>query len=239
MKLLLCVLSMLVVSGPSTSGADDRGRLIFSDDFNRNESQETKDEIGNGWKSNSASRAGGNKQVDLKDGAMHIVMHATADHAVSVRHDNEFRNGGVELRFRLDDGKDTLGLDFADLDLKTVHAGHLFKVTVGASKLVMADLKTGNMDLKIYEANKAKTTTPEMKALLKTKQKVVPLQLDAGKWYTLDVQVVGDTVRVFIDGKEAGSFASEGFAHPAKRSLRLSVPREAVVDDVKVFARES
>ena len=203
LQLVFSCLALFVVTNVQ---ADDRGRLIFSDDFNRNESQETKDEVGNGWMTNSASRAGGNKQVDLKDGAMQIEMHKTADHAVSVRHDGTFRNGGVELRFKLDDPKDTLGLDFADLDLKTVHAGHLFKVTVGAGKVVIADLKTGNMDLKIYEARQAKTLTDEMKKQVAGKQKTFPVTLQPGKWYTLDVRVEGDSVKALIDGKPAGEF---------------------------------
>ena len=37
--------------------ADDLGRLIFEDDFARNESQEKTDEPGNGWATNSKSRA--------------------------------------------------------------------------------------------------------------------------------------------------------------------------------------
>ena len=38
--------------------ADDTyGTLIFEDKFERNESQETKDEPGNGWQTNSKSRA--------------------------------------------------------------------------------------------------------------------------------------------------------------------------------------
>ncbi|NJP06230.1 MAG: 3-deoxy-7-phosphoheptulonate synthase, partial [Chloroflexaceae bacterium] len=40
--------------------------------------------------------AQGNKQVDLKDGAMHITFHPVADHAVSVTHPAEFVDGTVE-----------------------------------------------------------------------------------------------------------------------------------------------
>jgi hypothetical protein len=238
-KLVPVAFSFAALFADVTVRADDRGRVIFSDDFNSNEAQETKDDVGNGWSTNSSSRAKGNKQVDLKDGAMHIVMHKEADHAVSVKHDGTFKNGGVELRFKLDDPKDTLGLDFADLELKTVHAGHLFKVTVGDGKLAIADLKTGNMDLKIYEARQAKQTlTEEMKKQLAGKQKSFPMTFEPGKWYTLEVRVEGDTVRAFINGKPSGEFSSEGFAHPTKRALRLAVPKEAWVDDVKIFAKE-
>ncbi len=43
----------------SPAHAEDRGKLIFEDKFDRNESQETKEEIGNGWTTNSENRAGG------------------------------------------------------------------------------------------------------------------------------------------------------------------------------------
>lgn len=216
--------------------AAERGTLIFEDDFSRNESQETTDEIGKGWGSNSKSRAGGNKQVDLKDGAMHISMHATADHAVSVTHAAEFRDGAVELRFMLEDEKDSLGLDFADLQFKEVHAGHLFKVDVSTKGVLINDMKRGNMNLKYYDKNKAKALTAEDKAFLATTKKQFPTKVAAGKWHDLAVRMIGDTVTVSIDGKEAGTFTSEGFGHPTKRMLRLAVPRKAVVDDVKIYS---
>ena len=99
MKHQLIATLALTTTLSSALVADDRGTLIFEDDFERNESQEATDEIGNGWGTNSKSRAGGNKQVDLKDGAMHITMHTTADHAVSVTHEAEFQDGsgGTEI----------------------------------------------------------------------------------------------------------------------------------------------
>lgn len=220
----------------SPVSADDRGKLIFEDNFDRNESAESKEEIGNGWATNSKSRAAGNKQVDLRDGAMFIYIHEAADHAVSVTHPAEFTDGTVELRFMLENPKDTLGLDFADLQLKTVHAGHLYKVTVGTTKLDIMDMKTGGMSLEIYDAKKAMKLTAEMKALLETKKKIFPVKLETGKWYTLAVTVAGDRVTTAIDGKDSGTFASAGFAHPTKRMLRLSVPKQAVVDDVKIYS---
>jgi hypothetical protein len=106
--------------------AEEPGELIFSDDFERSESQEVKDEPGNGWGTNSRSRAKGNKQVDLREGAMFIHLSPEADHAVSVTQPAVFTDGSVGMRFRLDDAKDELGLNLADLGCKEVHAGHLF-----------------------------------------------------------------------------------------------------------------
>ena len=237
MKTQFLTTAAFVLFCSSLVWADERGTLIFEDDFERSESQEQKDEIGKGWGSNSRSRAKGNKQVDLRDGAMYIYIHETADHAVSVTHPAEFKNGAVALRFMLEDPKDSLGLNFADLKYKPVHAGHLFVTKISPRNLMITDLKTGNMDLKIREQRKAGTLSPEYKALLKTKTKRFPLKLEAGKWYDLLVDVEGDTLTVSIDGKQVGSFSSAGMAHPTKRLLRLAVPRNAAVDDFKIYSR--
>lgn len=69
-------------------------KLIFEDDFDRVESQEEKDEPGNGWTTNSAKRSAGNKPVDLADGTVHISIHKAANHDVSVVHDAEFIKRG-------------------------------------------------------------------------------------------------------------------------------------------------
>ena len=221
-----------------TATAEDRGKLVFEDKFDRNESQEATEEIGNGWTTNSKNRAAGNKQVDLKDGALHITMHAAADHAVSVGHAAEFRDGTIELRFMLEDEKDVLGLDIADPACKEVHSGHLFKVDVSAKQVVVDDKKTGAMNMKFYEARKAKTLTPEQLAFIASKRKTFPNTLETGKWHHLLVKVTGDSVNVSINGKPAASVTSEGVAHPTKRLIRLSVPKQAWVDDVQVFESE-
>ena len=165
--LLAGTLALAVSSGFS---ADNRGTVVFEDHFDRSESQETTEEIGNGWTTNSKTRAGGNKQVDLKNGAMHIKMHAAADHAVGVAHAAEFRDGSVEMRFMLEDQKDVLGLDIADPECKEVHSGHLVKVDVSATQVVEDDKKTGQMNMKFYEARKAKALTPEQLAFIASKK---------------------------------------------------------------------
>lgn len=241
MKQPLLVLSLflfvLLLSGPSLRG-EEKGELIFSDDFERSESQEKTDEPGNGWGTNSKSRAKGNKQVDLRDGAMYIYIHETADHGVSVTQTAEFTDGAVTLRFLLEDPKDSLGLNFADLQYKEVHAGHLFVAKVSPKQVTLQDLKTGNMDLKMREARQAGTLSKEQKALLDGKMKKFPVDLEVGAWHDLEVSVSGETLRVVIDGEEVGRFASEGIAHPTKRMLRLAVARNAVVDDVRIWKKK-
>lgn len=237
MHRLLFLITTLSLNAAIAS--EDLGQLIFQDDFERVESQEKKDEPGNGWGTNSKSRAKDNKQVDLQNGAMRIYLHAEANHAVSVTHPAEFTDGAVSLRFMLEDAQDSLGLNFADLDFKEVHAGHLFAAKISPKSVLMQDLKTGNMRLDIREARQAKQKlTDEQQQALKGKEKNVPHPLTTGQWHDLTVKVMGDALSVRIDGRDVGSFQSPGISHPTKRTLRLAVPRNAVVDDVKIWRKK-
>ncbi len=233
-------LALLVLIPAITTSvfAADLGKLIFQDDFNRNESQETTDEPGNGWATNSKARAQGDKQVDLKDGAMRIYISARADHAVSVTHQAEFTDGTVTLRFMLEDEKDSLGLDFADAQCKEVHAGHLCAAKVDTKQVQMIDHKTGGMRVDIHDARtEKKELTDEQKKALVGKSKNVAHATEVGKWHELQVTIEGDELSVTIDGQAIGSFHSPGIAHPTKRMLRFAVPRNAVVDDVKIYRK--
>ena len=85
----------------SQAADSDDKQLLLQDDFNREESDPQNEEIGNGWGTNSKTRAQGQKQVDLVDGAMHITRAKVADHGVSVHHEVSFRDATISLRFRI------------------------------------------------------------------------------------------------------------------------------------------
>jgi hypothetical protein len=61
---------------------------------------------------------------------------------------------------------------------------------------------------------------------------------EIGKWHELIVKVEGNEISATVDGKSVGSLKSAGIAHPTKQMLRLSVPRNAVVDDVKIWCKK-
>ena len=206
---------------------------LFSDDFSRDEATPGKEDIGNGWTSNSAWRAKGHQQVDLIDGVMHVTKHAEADHGVAIFHNAEFQDGIVELRFKLGEGDD-LGVDFVDRELKTVHAGHLCIARVTNKAVTLTDSKTGGMNNEIRERREKGDKSPELAALLKTKSKSFKLDLKPNEWHTLNIKIVGDQMTVRIDDQETGSFSSEGIAHPTKRMITLAVNQSADVDEVKV-----
>ncbi len=210
------------------------GTLLFEDDFERDEASPDKEDIGNGWTSNSAWRAKGHKQVDLDEGAMHVTRHAEADHGVAIFHKVAFQDGAVELKFKLRPGDD-LGLDFVDRELKTVHAGHLCMARVALKRITLTDSKTGRMDNRVRERRLAGDKSPELAKLLKSKSAVFPLDLKPDTWHSLLVAVEGDVMRASVDGKLVGEFKSAGIAHPTKRMITLAVNKSAWVDDVKVW----
>ena len=211
------------------------GVLVFQDEFDRNESQEEKDEPGNEWTTSSDKTAGGHKQVDLRDGAMHIFTHASANHATSVRNHMQFTDGTVQIRFQLHEPGDSLKLNFADMNCKTVHAGHLFNVIVSGDELTFVDRKTGAMDLEIWKARKANRLTDEQHAMLLTKTRQFPANVPYDQWHEIEVNIRGDKVSAEIDGRHVGSFRSPGIAHPSKTLLRLLVEQTATVDDLRIW----
>ena len=230
MKRALCLLSILSVCSWVQSAEPV---VLFADDFARDEKTPGKEDIGNGWTSNSGWRAKGHQQVDLIDGAMHVTKHAEADHGVAISHDAAFQDGIVELKFKLGEGDD-LGVDFVDRELKTVHAGHLCMARVTNKNLTIMDSKTGGMDNKIRERRQAGDKSPELAALLKTKTKSFKLDLKSDEWHTMHITVEGNTMSVKVDGQDSCTFSSEGIAHPTKRMITLAVNKSAVVDDLKV-----
>ena len=228
----LCIFSTLILS---TAFSGEYGKLIFHDTFDRSESQELKDEPGNHWTTSSDKTAKGNKQIDLRDGHVYIYTHAEANHATSFRQAFEFQDGTIGLRVMFEDERDEITLNFADLELKSVWAGHLFKVTVGTNNVTITDQKTGQMDLKIRNARKDGTITKEQEAMVASKGISFPNTLKTNQWHTVRATVIDDELICSINGEVVGSFKSDGFAHPTKRLLRLLVPYNAHVDDVKIW----
>ena len=230
---LLSLISFTNLKADDKASAD-LGKLQFSDQFERDEKVAGQEEVGEGWTTNSPWRAKGHQQVDLENGAMHITRYPEADHAAVVFHPIEFQDGTVQFRFRLDKG-DQLGVDFADKELKSVHAGHLCIARVKLDSVNIQDSKTGRMDLKIRERVLAGDKSKELNQLLQSKQANFPLKLQPNTWHDMQIQIAADTMTVSIDGKEIGKLQSDGIAHPTKRHIALSVPKEAWVDDVKIW----
>jgi hypothetical protein len=235
MRILLLAMLCSVIR---LSAGEDLGTLVFTDDFERKETQSVKDEPGNGWDTSSSWSAKGNKQVALVDGALHIYIHAEAIHAVDVGHEFKFTDGTATMRYKLHDAKDNIMLNFADLSCQEVHAGHICAAIFAADKVTLKDMKTGEMVLKYFDARKAGTLSKEDADLIKTKQKSFPHATTLDAWHTLSATITGDTMTASVDGELVGSFSSPGIAHETKQKLRLLVPGQVTIDDVKFYRKK-
>lgn len=248
--LLLCVLPLAAaepaaptVPAPSdTAWLQSKGTLLFHDAFERDETGNGLKGIGNGWESATADRVPQIKQADLDGGILKIASATKeAGHAAHIHHDAGFADGGVVVRFKfpgLNKGEG-LQLGFVDREVKDIHAGHLCYAILSQSNVTLIDHKTGVMNLAIRKqreeatANKTKVS-PELEALLKTKQAAFPLKADT-EWHELTLVTEGDELRCSLDGKVVGRHRSEGFAHPMKRWFSFLVGSTVWIDDVKIY----
>jgi hypothetical protein len=215
------------------------GELIFEDKFERSESQELKNEPGNEWTTSSERTAYGEKEVDLRDGHMYVYRHKKAWHATSVRHAFAFKDGTIGIKLKFDDIDDSISLNFTDLGEKSVHAGHLFNVSISPTRVFLQDLKTGVHNLKIKKAKKEKTLTTAQKKELASKSKKIKNSLELGKWHQIYATVIGDEVSCTINGKLIASFKAPGFAHETKTLIRLLVNKNVHIDDVKIWRKKA
>ncbi len=234
----LSILLFPVIFQSTTLLAQNPGKIVFFDDFERNEKDESIEEIGNKWFTNSQGTANGAKQADLQDGALHLETTEKANHRVSLRREIEFRNGTVEMKILLPAKDDTLVMDFADPKEKSVHAGHLFSVTVGADRIEIEDLKTGRSNNAVGKAKKEGKLSKELKSELKSKRSSIDKGIGVREWHLVAATINGNVISVTIDGVKVLDLASEGFAHPTKLLLRIAVPRKAVIDEVRILTND-
>ena len=192
--------------------AGDYDRPIFSDDFSSGS-------FGPRWghyKSGSV----------VKDGMLVGITPEGSDHSAvdSVKFPPE-RDLEVSVKFRFASTKaKSFNVWFDDKDYKGSHAGHICSVSVSPTAVNIGDAKTGNFQNDIYARKKAvpPTLTDEDKALLKTKNKSLPVTVSLEAWHTLAIQTKGDEVSVSIDGKAVGSFKSGGVGHDHKTLVSLT-----------------
>ncbi|MCG6155187.1 hypothetical protein [Rubinisphaera margarita] len=207
---------------------------VFSDQFERSEKNDQKEEVGNGWTTNSKGRAKGDKQVDLKDGTLVVNISPQADHAVTVKQVLDLSDCCVRFRFQLGP-KDQLAFNFSDLQLKTVHAGHIASIKVNTNRLSVEDQKYGTMELDRYKRRKAGEDPKKLREEVADFVKAEKISLEPDVWHEMEIVIEGDTCTATVDGKHSVTHQSPGYGHPVKRHVAFSVPKNAVIDDVRIW----
>jgi hypothetical protein len=147
-------------------------------------------------------------------------------------------NSIVEAKIRFE-GATMIDVEFDDRKFTGAHYGHLCRAQVRLNGVTIIDERDGGMRNDIYELKKDPAKKAEVAKLLAGRSARYPLQLDAGKWYTLVVETVGDEMRVTIDGQPAAYLKSSGIAHPTKSKIEFGVAgKVGLIDDIKVWNAE-
>ena len=174
------------------------------------------------------------KNVPAGDGKPAITAHA-AVHGLEI----PTKDSVVEVKIRFE-GASMIDVEFDDRKFTGAHYGHICRAQVRLNGVILIDERDGGMRNDIYEMKKDPARKAEVAKLLVGRSVTYPAKLEAGKWYTLVVETVGDEMRVTIDGKPAGFLKSSGIAHATKSKIELGVAgKDGFFDDIKVWNAEA
>src|SRR5580765_6680413 len=187
--------------------------LLFSDDFKSAEPAKVWHKVvptftfDNGVLKGTQTR---DKDIPAADGKPAVMAHA-AVHGLEI----PTKDSVVEVKIRFE-GASMIDVEFDDRKYTGAHYGHLCRAQVRLNGVTIMDERDGSMRNDIYEMSQDPAKKDERKKLMVGRQVTYPAKLEAGKWYTLVVETVGDTMRVSIDGKPAAFLKSSGIGHATK-----------------------
>ncbi|MEY3958519.1 MAG: hypothetical protein RJA37_1122 [Verrucomicrobiota bacterium] len=242
MRHLLAVLgaaSCLAAPIPESSIAK-KGELLFSDDFSGAQPDARwvrvvpTFSVEDGVLKGVQTRV---KDAPTKDGKGVIKAHA-AVHGLNV----PTKDSVVEVKVRFD-GATMIDVELDDRDYKGAHYGHLCRAQLrldpktGKGTAVIIDEKEGNMRNDIRAMKDDPSKKAEMAKLLVGRSANFPAEVTPGKWHALVVEIVGDQIRVVLDGKPVGHLKSPGIAHATKSRFEFGVAGQGgAFDDLKIYA---
>ncbi|MCE9560616.1 MAG: hypothetical protein K8U57_01045 [Planctomycetes bacterium] len=210
--------------------------LLFSDDFEGSEPAKVWHKVvptfavEKGVLKGTQTR---DKTIPAADGKPAVTAHA-AVHGLEI----PTKDSVVEVKIRFD-GATMIDVEFDDRKYTESHYGHICRAQVRLNGVTIIDERDGNMKNDIYEMKKDPAKKADVAKLLVGRSATFPAKLEAGKWYTLVVETVGDEMRVTIDGKPAGYLKSSGIGHATKSKIELGVAgKDGCFDDIKVWNAE-
>lgn len=214
---LLCALALH--ASLLTHSAAVEGELIFSDDFERSELGDWKPLIPTFTVANGVLKG----------------EQTRADHGAVGRVYRPMHNVRVAFKFMLDCST-TFNAVFDDQKHKGSHAGHICRVAFTPKQLRLGDDKEGVMRNDIFAMRKDPAQKAAADKLLEGRGSSSPIKLEQKKWHEVVIEIVGDEMRVTLDGKEAGFLKSPGLAHEAKSSFHFTVNGPGVLfDELRIW----
>jgi hypothetical protein len=215
---LVCCLS--AVAGEKVPGPiAERGELLFSDDFQR-------EGLGD-WKVIIPG-------FHVTDGVL-VGTQDRQDHGSVGRVYLPMKDVVVSFRFKLA-GSPRFNVVFDDKNHKGSHAGHICRVAVARKQVRLGDDKEGIMRNDIFAMRREPRQKAAAAKLLEGRSSTVQVDLQVDRWYTMQIEILADQMRVSLDGRPIGYLKSPGLAHPTKESLHFTVTgKETHFDDVKIW----
>lgn len=149
------------------------------------------------------------------------------------------RDSVVQCRIRFE-GASMIDVEFDDRKYTGSHYGHLCRAQVRLDRVTILDERDGSQSNALIELRKDAANNKEaISKLLAEHSATFPTKLEAGKWYKLVVETVGDEMRVTIDGHPAGFLKSAGIGHATKSKIELGVGgKDGYFTDLKVWNAE-
>jgi hypothetical protein len=216
----------LAAEAPSLLAKPDK--LLFEDDFAR-ETMKPKWNVGKGdW--------------SVKDGVVTAAERPEDKHAAYsyITPNVDYKDAIAEFSFKIDTAKN-VQMNIRDSKYKESHAGHIARIQFEATKVMVADWKTGVMANENYSVTSDPKADPAAKkainAKIKDKSATFKAISTVSDWHRARVEVVGDEMLVSVDGKPVAYLKSEGLDHATKNMLGITVGgRSAEVKDIKFWS---
>ncbi len=195
--------------------------LLLEDDFERKE-------LGKQWRLRIGS-------FDIREGLLVGTQKPEDGHGAVIQAPVAFSDAIVEFSFRIVDGR-AFNFVVNDKACKTVHAGHICRVAVSMKGFRLGDDKEGVMRNDIFAMRRDPKRKKEADALLVGRSKNLPFKLKANQWYKMRVSMIGEEMRLSVDGRELGVLRSPGIGHPTKSDFGFTAKGKQVeFDEVRVW----
>jgi len=222
-------LGLLAFCGVAADNESAEGSniVVFEDSFERSE-------LGDPWRIIVPS-------FSIKEGRLVGIEKPERKHNTISRVPLAFRDAVFEFSFRLTDGVG-LNLVINDEDYEKAHAGHICRVCISPSRVIISDDRGGSFRKDHFQTYLDGDRTIEEYLLDKrySLDKRFSKSFDSERWYQARIILKDDQIEVLIDEERIGSFRSPGIGHPTKTDFGFATLGNIIeIDDVRVISMMS
>jgi hypothetical protein len=214
----------------------EKKELLFSDDFKGTEHDKKWHRVVDTFTFENGSLKGTQtrvKDIPAAEGKPEIKAHP-AVYGLEL----PTKDSVVEVKIRFE-GNTSMDVEFDDRKFQGSHYGHLCRAIAKLKdgNITIMDERDGSQSNAIIELKKDPVANKDaINKIYSTHSVSFPYKFEQHKDYTFTVEVVGEEMRVSVDGKPAAFFKSPGIGHETKSKIELGVNGQSgYFDDIKVW----